>query len=84
MLNGLFCLNSLDWSNSNRRGVSLVLFVVCFIKMPVFNANSVDPDQIRVMRRLIWAYTVCQCPFYGRLGIKGLTSMTCETRELQT
>ena len=38
-----------------------------FIEIPVFNANSVDPDQT-----LHWVYTVCQCPFYGTLGINGL------------
>ena len=27
----------------------------------------------RLMRRLIWVYTVCQCPFSGTLGINGLT-----------
>ena len=26
----------------------------------------------RVLRRLIWVYTVCQCPFDGALGIDGL------------
>ena len=26
-----------------------------------------------VPRRLIWVYTVCQCPFKGTLGINGLT-----------
>ena len=26
----------------------------------------------RVLRRLIWVYTVCQCPFYGTLGINEL------------
>ena len=30
----------------------------------------------RVLRRLIWVYTVCQCPFYGTLGINGLTFTT--------
>ena len=24
------------------------------------------------MEPLIWVYTVCQCPFYGTLGINGL------------
>ena len=30
----------------NRRGVWLDLLLPCFIKTPVFNANSVDPDQM--------------------------------------
>ena len=33
------------------------------------NVNSVDPD----LRRLLWVYTVCQCPLYRALGINGLT-----------
>ena len=28
----------------------------------------------RVLRRRIWVYTVCQCPFYGALGINVLTA----------
>ena len=28
----------------------------------------------RVLRRLIWVYIVCQCPFYGMLGLNGLNS----------
>ena len=35
-------------------------------KNPVFNANSC---MYRILRRLIWVYTVCQCPFYATLGI---------------
>ena len=44
MPNGLFYLNSLDRSISNRRGVWLIFLIVWFIRYPVFNANSVDPD----------------------------------------
>ena len=44
--------------------------------MSVFNANSVDPDQMPHSAvsdlGLIWVYTVCHCPFYGILGINGL------------
>ena len=43
---GFSYLNSLDWSISKRRGVWFVLLVVCFIKIPVSNANSVDIDQM--------------------------------------
>ena len=43
MLGGLFYLKSLDRAITNRRGVQLLL--PCFIEMPIFNANSVDPDQ---------------------------------------
>ena len=38
--------NFVDWSISNRSDVWLFLVVPCFIKIPVFNANSVDPDQM--------------------------------------
>ena len=26
----------------------------------------------RILPRLIWVYTICQCPFYGTTGIMGL------------
>ena len=42
---GLFYLNSFDQSISGLRGVWSVFITPCFIKMPVINANSVDPDQ---------------------------------------
>ena len=41
-----FYLNTLDWSISSRKCVWLVLLLPCFIKIPIFNANSVDPDQM--------------------------------------
>ena len=37
--------NSLDRSFSNRRVVWLVFIITKFIENPVFNANSVEPDQ---------------------------------------
>ena len=46
MPNGLLYLYSLDQSISNIGGVWLVLLLPCFIEIPVFNANSVDPDQM--------------------------------------
>ena len=49
MPGGLFCLNSLDWSISNRRGVWLPVFVEIF----KFKANSVCQIRRRVLRRLI-------------------------------
>ena len=46
MLSGLSFLNSLDRSLSNKRGVWLVLLqYYCFIEIPIFRANSEDPDQ---------------------------------------
>ena len=26
----------------------------------------------RILWRLIWVYTICQCPFYGMLGLNRL------------
>ena len=47
MSNGFFYLQSSDQSISSIRGVWLVLslLIPCFIEIPAFNANSVDPDQ---------------------------------------
>ena len=45
MLDGLFYLHSSDRSISNIRGVWLAFITSMFIEIPVFNANSVDPDQ---------------------------------------
>ena len=42
MPSGLFYINTLDQSISNRRGF---LLLPCSIEIPVFSANSVDPDQ---------------------------------------
>ena len=44
MPSGLFYLNSLDWSKSNRRSVWLFL-ILCFLETHVSKANSVDSDQ---------------------------------------
>ena len=49
MSSGLFYHNSLHMSISNSRvGVWLVFITTCtyFIDIPVFNADSVDPDQV--------------------------------------
>ena len=46
MPNGLFYLHSSDWSIFNIRGIfEQFLLTPCFIEIPVFNANNVDPDQ---------------------------------------
>ena len=45
MPNEIFYLRFFDRSISNRRDVWLVLLLLCFIGIPVFNANSLDPDQ---------------------------------------
>ena len=41
---------------------------------PVFNANSVDPDQ-NYCHRMIWVFTVSNYPFEGFLTKKGLSSV---------
>ena len=46
MPNKIFYMRFLDRSISNRRGVWLVLLLSCFIEILVFNANSLDPDQM--------------------------------------
>ena len=44
MPSGLLYRNSLDRVISNRRDVWLILLLLCFIEMPVLNANSVKSD----------------------------------------
>ena len=45
MPSGIFYLKSLDKSISNRRGSVYFLLLPCFKEFPLFNANTVDPDQ---------------------------------------
>ena len=45
MLSGLFYHNSLDWSISNSRVSGYLLILLCFIEIPVINANCVESDQ---------------------------------------
>ena len=47
MSNGLFYHSSLDWSISNSRVSDQFSLLLCFTNTPVFNANSVDPDQMQ-------------------------------------
>ena len=45
MSSGLLYLNVLDRSIINGKGTGkFVLLMQCFIEIPVFNANSPDPD----------------------------------------
>ena len=46
MSSGIFDLNSVDQSISNSRVSGKFLLLLCFIEIPVFNANNVDPDQM--------------------------------------
>ena len=45
MSSGFFYLDYLDRSISNGRGVCLFLLLLCFLEIPVLNANSADPYQ---------------------------------------
>ena len=46
MSNELFYHDSLDCTISNSRVPGKFLLLLCFIEISVFNANSVDPDQV--------------------------------------
>ena len=70
MQSGFFYRKSLDRSISNRRGVWLPFIITNIYKMPALSANSVDPNQ--TPQRLIWVFTVCQCPFNGMPDLNGL------------
>ena len=56
------------------------LILPFFIQIPVFSANSTDPDQ---MSHFAGSYlglqcSVCQCPLYGMLGLNWLKALnTC-------
>ena len=45
MPSGLFYLKSLEWSISYIECLVSILLLLCFKEIPIFNANSVDPDQ---------------------------------------
>ena len=69
MLYGFFCLHFLDLLISNIRGV----WLVCFIKLPVFNANSVDPDKTpRSAASNLGLH--CLLMSHGMLGLNGLVN----------
>ena len=51
-----------------------------FVEIPELNANSVDPDQMPCSVASDLVYTVCQCPFYGMLGLNGLNFRTNKER----
>ena len=69
MPSALFYINSRDRSISNTRSFWLVLLLPCFKAIP----DKMQTVMTLIRRRmLIWVYTVCQCPFYGSLGINGL------------
>ena len=72
MPNGLFYLNTLDRSFSNRRGVWLVLLLPCFLEIPVLNANSLDPDQMSRSAASALGLHCLQMSQMGHIGINGL------------
>ena len=76
MLNGLFYLYSSNQPTSSIRGVWLVFIILCLTEIPVFNANSVDPDQAPSSVASDLGLH-CQCPFYGMLGLNGLIERIC-------
>ena len=69
--------------HSQYKVCQLVFFFIlpCFVENPVFQANSVDPDQTPRSAASDLVCTVCQCPFYGTLGINGLTNIVEFTDE---
>ena len=51
---------------------SLIFRVLCAMGTMYMNfdeTNSIRYKSRRFIRRLIWNYSVCQCPFYVTLGI---------------
>ena len=73
MPNRLFYLNSLDRSILYISGVWLVSIVI-FVLKTLLNLMQTVYTLIRrrVLRRLIWVYTVFKCPIYGTLGLNEL------------
>ena len=67
MPSGLFYLQSLDRSIPIKGASNWFLLLPCFIEIPVFHANSIDPDQTPPSTQF------AKCPFYGTLALNGLT-----------
>ena len=66
-------LGPLDRSISSVRGASdFFNFIKLHLKDSIFQINSKDTDQTPLWWRLIWVYTVYNCPFYGSPGIRRL------------
>ena len=80
MPSGLFYLNSLDLSNSNRENAWLFLLLPCFIEISVVNANSVHPDQTPRSAASDLVYTVCQFPLWDarKNELKYIYSLLCK------
>ena len=71
---GLFYLIPLDRSISNIRHV---FFYYDHVLYKYLNLMQTVWTLIRrrVLRRLIWVSTVCQCPFYGTQDLNGLRTL---------
>ena len=63
--------SSLDRSIFYIRGVWLILLLPCFVEIPVFTANSVDPDQTSSAASDLGLHCL-QMSIYGTLEINGL------------
>ena len=68
----LFYHNSLDQTVFNRKGVWLDILLLYFKEIPVFNANSVDPDQMPHSGASDLGHSVCLFPFVWMLDINGI------------
>ena len=55
-----------------REAFQVFLFYRSFIKVSEHNANTVNPDQTPRSAASVRVFVVCQCPFYGTLGLYGL------------
>ena len=76
MPSGLVYLKSLTSPFPIKKSVWLTFIITIFLEISVFNANRVDPDQTPRSAASDLDLSVCQCPFYGMLGIHGLRSST--------
>ena len=72
MPSGFFYLNILDRFISYIKGDWLKFIIVMFCRHNLMQ-TVLTLIRRRVLRRLIWVYTVCQCPVYGTLGLYALT-----------
>ena len=63
---GPFSNNSLDRSTSNNRVSGYFILLPCFTDIPVFNANSIDPDQ---MPQNVASDLLLQCLLITLLGV---------------
>ena len=62
---------TLDKSISYIRSVSLVFISIMFCRNFCLMQTVQTLIRQHILWCLIWVYTVCQCPFYGMLGLNG-------------